>query len=67
MCICVSIADRCNRILTEIERCSNRIVLITNYTKMLNVSIYFQVVFFFKLPTTFIKEIVNDSMEEKNN
>ncbi len=42
----VSVADRCNRILTEKERRFNRIGLINNYTKVLSVSIYFQVAYY---------------------
>jgi hypothetical protein len=46
---CVNIADRCNRILTEIERSFNRIGLISDYAKMLNISIYSQAVFLFQV------------------
>jgi len=63
---CVNSANRCNRILTEIERRFNRIGLISDYAKILNISIYSEAFFLFQLAhTTFIKEIVNDSIEEK--
>jgi hypothetical protein len=46
---CVSIVNRCNRILTETERRFNRIGLISDYTKMLSISIYSQAVFLFQV------------------
>jgi hypothetical protein len=43
---CVNIADRYNGVLTEIERCFNRIGLINDYTKMLNVPTCSRAIFF---------------------
>ena len=44
---CVNIVNRCNRVLTETKRSFNRIGLINDYMKMLNIPIYSQAVFLF--------------------
>ncbi len=50
---CVDIRDRYNRELTKTKKCFHPIGLIND------------VLVFFKLHTTFTKEIVNDSIEKK--